>query len=352
VTTRNSWYRIVNLATAAEIYLYDEVGLWGVSAQDFTKELRDIKAAQIDLHINSPGGDVFDGMAIYTALRGHPATVTAFVDSIAASAASFIAMAGDRIVMRPNSQIMIHMAHGIAVGNADDMEQMKALLDRQTDNIASVYARRAGGTVDQWRDRMRAETWYSADEAVAAGLADEVRDFRPAADMVRNDWDLSIFNHAGRANAPNPLIPAVAAVLVVDPPEPTVVEPPAESPAPQPPEPPAFDPDAFRLAVANAAEVDFDPAQFRDLMVSMSLDAPAPPRARAAAVDLGPMPEPATVEPEPPLNPWEVIRAATRLAAMDAPVPPQPHEPESPAEEPGFFVDAPAFRSALRRATQ
>lgn len=162
-----------NAAGGTRIDLMDEIGYWGITAQDFVDELLAIDATTIELHVNSPGGDVFDGVAIMNALIDHPATVDVVVDGIAASAASYICMAGDSVKMNRGAQMMIHDALGLCVGNAADMEQMKALLDRISDTIAGLYAERAGGTTEGWRDLMRAETWYSATEAVDAGLADE-----------------------------------------------------------------------------------------------------------------------------------------------------------------------------------
>jgi len=155
------------------IDLMDEIGYWGVTAQDFVDELLAIDAATIELHINSPGGDVFDGVAIMNAIADHPATVNVVVDGLAASAASYIALAGDTVKMNRASQMMIHDAAGMCWGNAADMETMKDLLDRVSDTIAGIYADRAGEDTEHWRDLMRAETWYSAVEAVEAGLADE-----------------------------------------------------------------------------------------------------------------------------------------------------------------------------------
>lgn len=168
--------RIRVVATAegpTRIDLMDEIGYWGVTAQDFVDELLAIDAETIELHVNSPGGDVFDGLAIMNALADHPATVNVVVDGIAASAASFIAMAGDTMKMNRGSQLMIHDAIGFCYGNAAAMEDTSALLSRISDTIAGIYADRAGGKADDWRDLMRAETWYSATEAVDAGLADE-----------------------------------------------------------------------------------------------------------------------------------------------------------------------------------
>jgi ATP-dependent protease ClpP protease subunit len=168
-------YEVKNLADgSAEIAIYDEIGPWGVSAVRFTDELRTINARTITLRIASPGGDVADGLAILNALRAHPATVNVVVEGWAASAASFIAMAGDRVEMAPNSMLMIHDAMTVCVGNAEEMLETAALLDKHSDNIADVYQRKAGGTVAEWRQRMRDTTWYTAQEAVDAGLADGI----------------------------------------------------------------------------------------------------------------------------------------------------------------------------------
>lgn len=170
------WYRIVNAAegdNTAEVWIYDEIG-WDVESGPFARDLAAITAKQIRVRMNTPGGSVFDGLAIYNALLSHPAHVTVQVDGLAASAGSFIAQAGDTVIMGRNAQMMIHDAAGLCVGNATDMQAMADLLDRVSDNIAAVYTDRAGGTVEQWRDRMRDETWFSAAEAVKVGLADEM----------------------------------------------------------------------------------------------------------------------------------------------------------------------------------
>lgn len=206
VAGRRDWYRIENKknAPAAEIYVYDEIGYWGVTAQDFIRDLQAVTADEIHLHLNTPGGEVFDGIAIMEALRSHQAKVTTYVDSLAASIGSVIAMAGQRIVMARHATMMIHDGHGICVGNAMDMRELADLLDKTSNNIAQVYAERAGGSVDMWREAMRAETWYSANEAVAAGLADEIT-AAPDKPEQENSWDLSVFNYAGRDAAPSPV---------------------------------------------------------------------------------------------------------------------------------------------------
>lgn len=205
------WYRVSNTAgedeQPAEILIYDVIGSWfGVDAAELVRELKAITASRITVRIHSPGGSVSEGIAILNALRAHPARVTTVVDGLAASAASFVAMAGDEIVMRRNAEMMIHEAWGVEVGTAEDLRAYAARLDQASANIASIYADRAGGTVQQWREAMRAETWYSDTEAVAAGLADRVE---PApADVGAGGnlaaFDLSVFNYAGRSRAPAP----------------------------------------------------------------------------------------------------------------------------------------------------
>ncbi|MGE5827769.1 MAG: head maturation protease, ClpP-related, partial [Micromonosporaceae bacterium] len=448
-----TWYRIVNKADTAEVFLYDEVGMFGVTAGDFAKELGECEAKSIDLRISSAGGEVFDGLAIFAALQRHPARITVHVDGLAASIASVIAMAGDEIVIDRYAQMMIHEAHAIAVGSTKDMSAMAKLLDEYSDNIAAIYSTRAGGEKTTWRERMRAETWFSASEAVKAGLADRIAEAtvkgKPAA-----TWDLSIFNHAGREHAPDPfavrsasgVAPATAepdATVVLtsmacpmhetataegtwdagmhegrmpspmstamarkfyawyDPaqvedgmmpksagkmPHHEVSEdgmpgaanlngvrnalarlPQSDIPAADVEavrahlrahlggaqdhvEPVLFDPELFRASMAAALRIDYDPAQIRELMQSVAGTAPAPPTPTPAPVDLGPLPEVPEPVPEPEPNPWEAIRTAVRMAADDAPAPPQPPT-ENPADEPGFFMDAQAFRTALRRAT-
>src|SRR5262249_29690020 len=143
----------------------------------------------IEMHINSPGGDVFDGIAIYNQLRHRQGQVAVIVDGLAASAASFIAQAASpgQLGMSPHSQMMIHDGFGMSIGNAADMRQMADLLDKASDNIAGIYADRTGKPAEYWRNLMRSETWLSDSEAVAEGLADYVvGQGEPSA-----RWDLS-----------------------------------------------------------------------------------------------------------------------------------------------------------------
>src|SRR5882757_3289158 len=147
----SGWYRITNMADGpAQIMIYDEIGWFGVTAQDFLHDLAAVNGA-VEVHINSPGGDVFDAYAIYNALVARPG-VTTVVDSLAASSASVIAMAGEQRLMAKTSQMMIHDAWSPGGGGgADDMRHMADRLDTVSGQIAAVYADAAGGQVDYFR---------------------------------------------------------------------------------------------------------------------------------------------------------------------------------------------------------
>lgn len=209
---RTDWYRIQNKSTKPEIFIYDEIGYFGHTAKGFADELAEVTAENLTVHLNSPGGDIFDGLAIYQALKDHPANVTVVVDGLAASIASVIAMAADKLVMAPKSTMMIHDGWSMGVGNAADLRKLADLLDKQSDIIASVYADRSGQPADFWRDRMRDETWYNAEEALAAGLIDEIEGRERKVDDA---FDLGVFAHAGRDKAPEPVITAAAVAPVV-----------------------------------------------------------------------------------------------------------------------------------------
>ena len=191
---RNDWYRISNGTAPGEpslLHIYDEIGFFGVTSADL---LRDLAGASgdIEVHMNCPGGDVFEGLAIYNALSQRSGTVRVVVDSLAASAASFIAQAASpgELVVAKNASIMIHDAFAMGIGNAADMRELADLLDRHSDNVASIYADRSGKPAGEWRAAMRAESWYVGQDAVNAGLADRVQDSKGNSKAT---WDLSIF---------------------------------------------------------------------------------------------------------------------------------------------------------------
>lgn len=171
------WWRVANAdADRAEVFIYGAISDWygDVNASDFVQALSDITAPSIDLRVNSPGGLVFDAVAIYTALREHAARVDVRIEGIAASAASFIAQAGDTIEIAKPARMMIHDAQGFTIGGPAEHRDMLDLLDDLSDMIAEIYADRAGGTVADWREPMKATTWYTSAAAVEAGLADTV----------------------------------------------------------------------------------------------------------------------------------------------------------------------------------
>lgn len=170
-----------------ELMIYSEIGFsWfddGVTAADFASDLSSVKTGDLVLRINSPGGDVFDGVAIANLIREFPGRTTAKVDALAASIASVIAVACDEVIMGAQSQMMIHDASGFAMGNASDMHEMADLLSMISDNIAGAYVSKAGGTAKDWRKVMLATKWFNAQEAVDAGLADSLA-ADPAADPM------------------------------------------------------------------------------------------------------------------------------------------------------------------------
>jgi ATP-dependent protease ClpP protease subunit len=158
----------------ATIRIYDEIGWFGITAEEVAAELEKITAEEIEVQISSLGGDMWDGIAIYNALRAHPATITTRVDSMAASIASVIAQAGDHRIMLTGSQMMIHEAWTIAIGNAAAMRETGDILEKQSRILAGIYTERSGGDFDEFLQMMEAETWFDHDETVEAGLADEV----------------------------------------------------------------------------------------------------------------------------------------------------------------------------------
>lgn len=220
-TSHRSWFQVSNKRvvdkdsgkTDTEVWIYDEIGGWGVTSQDFARELQEIDSDTITLRLNSPGGEVYAGIAIMNSLIDHKARVIVKIDALAASIASVIAMAGDEVIMGSHSEFMIHDASTIAVGNASEIQEVVDTLKRVSQNIAEVYAERAGGDAEDWRALMLAETWFSAEEAVEIGLADKLapkptkRDEEDVADVLTaRPWDLSGFKHSSRRTAGAPAL--------------------------------------------------------------------------------------------------------------------------------------------------
>lgn len=163
----------------AHLYLYDAIdSWWGVDAKEFIEELNGIDAEIIHLHINSPGGSVFDARAIQTALAQHSAKIVVHIDGMAASAVTYIAVTQDEVRMSEGALFMIHNAWTITWGNAEDLMEAAALLEKIDTTIVTDYKNKTGKDEKQLREWMKAETWFSADEALEAGFIDSI--FSPA----------------------------------------------------------------------------------------------------------------------------------------------------------------------------
>lgn len=244
----------------AVMRIYDPIDDWGdwfgLSAKEFGQALDQLPDSvdEIELHINSPGGIVHEGLAILNQLRQHKASVTVIVDGLAASAASFIAMGADKVLMAPNAELMVHNAWSFALGDTNDLRKAADDLLRINTNLARVYQSKAGGDVDDWLEAMRVETWYSDEEAVTAGLADAILRDEPDELDAAASFDLRVFAHAGRAHAPSPYIPRTASAAAGPRPAELSVTPEKEGPDMS---------DLIkglrnRLGIAEAAELDND----------------------------------------------------------------------------------------------
>lgn len=170
-----TWY---NLKAAADktpvLSIFDDIGAYGVSAKSFLNDLRTVTTDEVDVEINSPGGDVFAGLAIHNGLRASGKKINVKVLGLAASAASLVAMAGDTIEMPENAFMMVHNPWGFAMGGADEMRSTADVLDKIGTGLVSTYAKRTGKTNEEIAALLDAETWMTAQEAVDAGFATSV----------------------------------------------------------------------------------------------------------------------------------------------------------------------------------
>ncbi|NOX72866.1 MAG: hypothetical protein GXP03_04350 [Alphaproteobacteria bacterium] len=229
-----NWYSICALNDGAEISIYDEIGAYGVSAKAFLADLGKLPdATPLTLRLNSPGGSVFDAVAIYNALQRHAGIVTVSIDGIAASAASYIAMAGDEIIMPENAFLMIHDPSGMVMGTAADMRAMAEALDKIGASLIKGYAAKSGKTEKDIAKLMAKETWLDAAEAVDMGLADTLA----APVKMAASFDVSQFQ-----NTPPEIVEAVKpaekpTMAVVEPtpkPEPSTKADPVPEPVQKP----------------------------------------------------------------------------------------------------------------------
>ena len=202
MTKTTGWYQIAakehkdgDGGGHAEILIYGEIGLdffgEGIAAEGLVKELAELDVATLDVRINSVGGQVFEGLAIFNALDRHPAKVTTHIDGMAASIASIVALAGDEVRIAENAFMMIHNAHGIQLGNASDMRSMAEILEKLDGSLAATYVGRTGKSEKVIRAMMDEETWFNAEEALEAGMVDTVVE---AMDVAAS-FDLSKFRN-------------------------------------------------------------------------------------------------------------------------------------------------------------
>lgn len=333
----NKWYRIENLVdrpSTAAIYIYDVIGCtcwWDdvcrcMTAKNLIDDLQSLRVDELHIHINSPGGEVDDGIAIYNTLRNHSARKTTFIDSLAASAASFIALAADEVVIALTGQVMIHEASTVAIGDAEEMRRNADLLDRYSNNIAGIYSRKSGMSVEECRELMRAETWFTGAEAVEAGLADrtdEDADEEEGDDdmqrrmTARHNLSLFAFRYAGREKAPAPTLTNHVE------PEPEVV--PEVVAVPEPAVPvDAVEPEPEPVADVEPAEdvvSDTGPAVVPEVTTDPPVSEAQEPVAEVVS-------EPAAdVEPEP-------VEPAADVPAADVPVVDPDPVPAEAAPEP------------------
>lgn len=213
------WYKFtVAKAASAEdkptatLHIYDEIDSWfGVNAEALVVEISALDPeTELTVRVDSPGGNAFDGINIANAIMRHPGKTTTYIDGLAASAASVIAVASDEVVVSKYGQAMVHDARSGQYGTAKDLRSVADHLEKLSASYAKLYADRAGGTVEDWAQAMADETWYTAEEMVAAGLASRVDDSGARADTekaVASALACSSykFKYFGRPAAPAPV---------------------------------------------------------------------------------------------------------------------------------------------------
>ncbi|MDD5596917.1 MAG: ATP-dependent Clp protease proteolytic subunit [Victivallaceae bacterium] len=180
MSNQRQWFVLNKEAKVPEILIYDQIGsdFWdeGLTPKDFINEFRSIEEefSEVNIRINSPGGNIHDGFAIYNHIMQSSIKTNVYIDGIAASAASFIAMAADVIYMPPTAEIMIHDPWSIVIGNSDDLRDQADRLDSLQSIIVSVYSKRTGLSNSQISEMSKKETWIDGIEAVETGFADEL----------------------------------------------------------------------------------------------------------------------------------------------------------------------------------
>lgn len=202
---KTEWFNITQRNAAAEVYVYDEIGAWGISAKDFVDELNALKGVeQINLRVNSPGGSVVDVLAMMTALQNHEAHVTAYVDGLAASSASRLILAADEVEMAENAFLMIHNVWVMMAGNAEALRAEAELLDKFDDGLANDYAKKSGQDIETIKEWMAKDTWFTAAEAEEAGFVDFIGAEQKAAACVSSRFKAVIRDLKNKPKGYNP----------------------------------------------------------------------------------------------------------------------------------------------------
>jgi len=196
------WYNIQNKAgETADVYIFDEIGTYGITAQEFITDIKDLKDTPINLRINSLGGDVFDGMAMYNVIKRREAKTTVYIEGIAASIATIISLGADEVVMAENSLFMIHNAWGGTMGEAKDMRKTAETLEKITGELTDIYRKKTGLSYDALAEMMDEETWLNANEALEMGFIDTISD----SIKVAAKYDVSKFKNITQEEIQNKL---------------------------------------------------------------------------------------------------------------------------------------------------
>jgi len=211
----NSWYAMEQetvsegvKSSKAEIFIYDEIGGFGVEANQFIEDIEALgEVEQIDLRISSPGGSIIEGNVIFNAIKRHPANVTVYIDGMAASMASVIAMAGDDVLMADNALLMIHNPWTVAIGDSEGLRKEADLMDKMKSSIINAYSR-SNYSTEELEELMNATTWFTADEAMEAGFIDGTIEGLKAAASVK---EMSAI--AAQAGATLPVEKIVASIV-------------------------------------------------------------------------------------------------------------------------------------------
>jgi ATP-dependent Clp endopeptidase proteolytic subunit ClpP len=268
-----SWYALAKKTdiSQTEISIYDEIGAFGVSAKSFLADLQRIPADHtILLKIHSPGGEVFDGNAIFNSLKRRAADVVVQIEGIAASMATVISLAGNHVKMAANGFYMIHNPWGMAMGDAAELRDQAELLDKIRSNMVGAYAAKSGQSPEQIEEWMDAETWFTADQAHAAGFVDEITDRLDIAASANTPGVLAKFRNTPaalltppptqmqNAETQEPAAPEVieepAATVVSESADPSTPSDSSDSSEPSPEQPAEIEPPADPQAKATAAD--------------------------------------------------------------------------------------------------